>query len=154
LLVVIFLSVFVETRSSTIIAGMVSSLVVVAALIWNVLSLVSDDPWTEYIFLIVLILFTTLIVLYIKSLIRHIQFDKSHMTSLFENATEGIVLANNQAEIVLVNPAALKMFGYESEELIGQKVEILLPKKYRSRACAVAGWILPRSTESANGFRA
>jgi PAS domain S-box-containing protein len=131
LLVVIFLSVFVETRSSTIIAGMVSSLVVVAALIWNVLSRVSDDPWTEYIFLIVLILFTTLIVLYIKSLIRHIQFDKSHMTSLFENATEGIVLANNQAEIVLVNPAALKMFGYESEELIGQKVEILLPKKYR-----------------------
>jgi PAS domain S-box-containing protein len=54
------------------------------------------------------------------------------MTSLFENATEGIVLTNNKAEIILANPAALKMFGYNDEELIGEKVEVLLPKKYRA----------------------
>ncbi|RYZ25588.1 MAG: PAS domain S-box protein [Chitinophagaceae bacterium] len=60
------------------------------------------------------------------------QFDKSHMTSLFENATEGIVLADQNANIVLVNPSACKMFNYTPEELIGQKVEVLLPSRYRA----------------------
>ncbi|RYY83477.1 MAG: PAS domain S-box protein [Chitinophagaceae bacterium] len=60
------------------------------------------------------------------------QFDKSHMTSLFENATEGIILTNHLAEIILVNPEATRMFGYTEDELIGKPVETLLPKKYRA----------------------
>ncbi|RYD92318.1 MAG: PAS domain-containing hybrid sensor histidine kinase/response regulator, partial [Sphingobacteriales bacterium] len=60
------------------------------------------------------------------------QFDKSHMTSLFENATEGIILTNSSAEIILVNPAAARMFGYEEGDLLGKPVETLLPKKYRA----------------------
>jgi len=60
------------------------------------------------------------------------QFSQSHMTSLFENATEGIILTNDRADIVLVNPAACKMFDYTPEEVIGQKVEVLIPKRYRT----------------------
>jgi PAS domain S-box-containing protein len=59
------------------------------------------------------------------------QFDRTHITSLFENATEGFVVADSGGEIILVNPAACKMFGYEAAELVGQKVELLLPAKYR-----------------------
>ncbi|HVG16399.1 MAG TPA: PAS domain-containing sensor histidine kinase, partial [Chitinophagaceae bacterium] len=73
-----------------------------------------------------------LIVLYIKSLFRHMQLDKSHMTSLFENATEGIVLADQSGAIILVNPSACKMFGYDAEELIGEKVEVFLPGRFRA----------------------
>jgi len=43
--------------------------------------------------------------------------DPAHLTSLFENATEGIVLTDRMGKIVLVNPAAQKMFGYKEEEL-------------------------------------
>jgi len=131
LLVVIFLSVFVQARSATIIAAIVSTGVVVLFLLWNRLQLKLAEVWAEYIFLSVLIIFTTLIVLYIKSLVRSMEWDKSHMTSLFENATEGIVLTNQHAEIVLANPATCRMFGYEQDELIGQKIEILLPQKHR-----------------------
>ncbi len=60
------------------------------------------------------------------------QWDKSHMSSLFENATEGIILANNKAEIILANPAACRMFGYNEHELVGQKIEVLLPPKHRA----------------------
>ncbi|MGN6401143.1 MAG: ATP-binding protein [Flavisolibacter sp.] len=59
------------------------------------------------------------------------QFDTSHMTSLFENATEGFVVTNGKGEIALVNPSACRMFGYEAEELVGQKVEVLIPTHYR-----------------------
>jgi PAS domain S-box-containing protein len=34
--------------------------------------------------------------------------DQAHLTSLFENATEGIILTGRQGKIVLVNPAAGK----------------------------------------------
>lgn len=56
--------------------------------------------------------------------------DPTHLTSLFENATEGIILTNGQGNIVLVNPAAQRMFGYDAKEAIGQPVEILIPLRF------------------------
>jgi PAS domain S-box-containing protein len=50
-----------------------------------------------------------------------------HLNSLFENATEGIIATNNQGIIILTNPSACQMFGYSSEELEGQKIEVLIP---------------------------
>jgi PAS domain S-box-containing protein len=131
LLVVIFLSVFVKDNSSTIIAGIVSAFTVLAHIFfkWRFSHALSD--FATYVFILLLILLTTLIVLYIKKLILKMQFDKSHMTSLFENATEGFVVTNGKGEIALVNPSACRMFGYEAEELVGQKVEVLIPAHYR-----------------------
>jgi PAS domain S-box-containing protein len=132
LLIVIFLSVFVPTRSSTIIAGLVSSLVVIGFMSWYLVNTGEADEWPAFIFILILAIFSTLIVLYIKSLVSHMQFDKSHMTSLFENATEGIIVTNSDADIILINPAATTMFHYEATELIGKKIEVLLPRKHRT----------------------
>src|SRR5688572_29532535 len=57
--------------------------------------------------------------------------DQAHMTSLFENATEGIILTGQQGKIVLVNPAAERIFGYKSAELVGETIEILVPEQFR-----------------------
>src|SRR5689334_5825483 len=57
--------------------------------------------------------------------------DKAHMESLFQNATEGIILTDHSGKIVIVNPAAERMFGYNSTELVGQPIEILIPDKYK-----------------------
>ncbi len=54
-----------------------------------------------------------------------------HIESLFENATEGIILTNRSGEIVLMNPAAEKMFGYHKGEIIGSSIEILIPEKHK-----------------------
>ncbi len=131
LLVVIFMSVFVQDKRSTIIAGIVSAFAVLAHMIfrWQRLHMLTD--FATYLFILLLIFLTTLIVLYIKKLILKMQFDKSHITSLFENATEGFVVTNGRGEIALVNPSACRMFGYSAEELIGQKIEILIPSQYR-----------------------
>ena len=58
--------------------------------------------------------------------------DPAHMTSLFENATEGIILTNGRGHIVLVNPAAERMFGYAASELKNLPVEVLIPSNFRS----------------------
>ena len=57
--------------------------------------------------------------------------DATHIISLFENATEGMILTNSSGKIILVNPAAEKMFGYEKQELIGNPIEILIPEKFK-----------------------
>ena len=57
----------------------------------------------------------------------------AHLTSLFENATEGIVLTGGKGDIVLVNPAAQKMFQYTAEELIGRPIEILIPDHLKTK---------------------
>ena len=50
-----------------------------------------------------------------------------HLTSLFENATEGIVVTNSEGTIILINPSACLMFDYSIEELVDQKIEVLIP---------------------------
>jgi PAS domain S-box-containing protein len=57
--------------------------------------------------------------------------DATHLISLFENATEGIILTDGEGRIVLVNPAAQKMFGYDADELIGSPIEVLIPDRYK-----------------------
>ncbi|HQX95795.1 MAG TPA: PAS domain-containing sensor histidine kinase [Chitinophagaceae bacterium] len=54
------------------------------------------------------------------------------MTSLFENATEGIILTNGKGVIVVANPAAEIMFGYSKNELVNQPIEVLIPEKFKS----------------------
>jgi PAS domain S-box-containing protein len=56
-----------------------------------------------------------------------------HLTSLFENATEGIVVTNSQATIIMINPSACQMFGYLPQELADQKIEILIPQSFRKK---------------------
>jgi PAS domain S-box-containing protein len=56
---------------------------------------------------------------------------KQGIDAIFKYATEGILLTNQKSEIIHINPSAERLFGYEEGELIGQKIEILIPKKNR-----------------------
>lgn len=55
------------------------------------------------------------------------------LAALFNNAAIGIIIANGRGEIVQINEFALKQFGYDEEELVGQKIEVLIPKRYEER---------------------
>ena len=52
---------------------------------------------------------------------------------LFDNAGQGMIVTNNKGVIELVNPRSLKMFGYNKEDLIGQRIEILIPDKSKKQ---------------------
>ncbi len=60
--------------------------------------------------------------------------DSNHeLTALFNNAAIGIIIADDNGQIVQINEYALKQFQYEKEELTGQKIEILIPRRYEKR---------------------
>lgn len=56
-----------------------------------------------------------------------------HFEAIFYYATMGIVITDEKGNIAAVNPFALKEFGYKEEELIGEKVEKLVPVRFRQK---------------------
>ncbi|HVY74543.1 MAG TPA: PAS domain-containing sensor histidine kinase [Puia sp.] len=59
------------------------------------------------------------------------QGSAAQINALFEFATEGIILTDEQGGIILANPAALHLFNYTKEELIGRSIEALIPLRFR-----------------------
>lgn len=51
--------------------------------------------------------------------------------SLVESATDAIVVANGRGIIVSWNRAASRLFGYETDEVVGQALTVLMPARYR-----------------------
>jgi PAS domain S-box-containing protein len=51
--------------------------------------------------------------------------------AIFESSIEAILIADQDGAILKANPACYKMFGYSNRELIGKKVEELIPQKNR-----------------------
>ncbi|MEZ0236523.1 MAG: PAS domain S-box protein [Methylophilaceae bacterium] len=53
--------------------------------------------------------------------------------SLFDASAEALILSDSDGCIIQTNPAAREMFGYPEEELLGSKIEMLIPKRLRER---------------------
>jgi PAS domain S-box-containing protein len=51
---------------------------------------------------------------------------------LTEATQDGIVVADQQGRITLFNPAAERLFGYRSAEVVGQQLGVLMPDEYRN----------------------
>ncbi len=51
--------------------------------------------------------------------------------SIVETAVSGIVTIDQTGQIILFNPAAERMFGYNSLEVIGENVKILMPSPFQ-----------------------
>lgn len=51
---------------------------------------------------------------------------------LIDSAPDAMVVVDSEGSIVLVNVRAESAFGYARDELVGQPIEIIVPKRYRS----------------------
>lgn len=60
--------------------------------------------------------------------------EEEKFKAIFQNASLGILVINTSGNIALANDFLVKEFGYESaDELIGKKLEILIPPRYRNQ---------------------
>jgi PAS domain S-box-containing protein len=52
--------------------------------------------------------------------------------AVFDSAPDGVIIADNLGKILLANKQVQKLFGYSQHELIGQDIELLIPKRYHN----------------------
>lgn len=54
------------------------------------------------------------------------------LQSIIETAIDGIITINDKAIVETMNPAAAKIFGYTSNEVIGKNIKMLMPEPYHT----------------------
>ena len=67
----------------------------------------------------------------IKRDISHLQQAEHHLKAAFEAAPNGMILVNRKREIVLLNRQIEEIFGYARDELLGSKLDILVPEEFK-----------------------
>ena len=134
LLLFVILTAFIPGWRSTLAAGVISMIVMTMLVIYFKKE---DDDITRallsQVYSLFVVIFSVVVIFYLKKMQQNFAYEKTHMASLFENATEGILLTDKTGKIVLVNPAAERMFGYEAVELKEEKIEKLIPMRFLDR---------------------
>ncbi|MEI6066950.1 MAG: SpoIIE family protein phosphatase [Methylococcaceae bacterium] len=80
--------------------------------------------------------FATLVAFFIRNLadnlVKEAQEAECKVTGIITHLFDAVIMIDERGIIETVNPAAEKMFGYSSDEIIGRNVNILMPEPYAS----------------------
>ena len=61
------------------------------------------------------------------NLFKRLVDQESHVSAIVDHAAEGIIVLDNEQNIDIFNPAAEKLFGYQSQEIRGKPLRWLIP---------------------------
>lgn len=75
---------------------------------------------------------TSMLIDAFKNMQEQVHSRQLRLTSILENAAEGIITIDEQGNIESFNSAAEKLFGYDDSEVIGDNIAILLPEPFRA----------------------
>jgi len=62
---------------------------------------------------------------------KEVEAEQAYLNAILQSTAEGIITINGRGEIETFNKAAEKMFDYESKDILGQSVTILIPERFR-----------------------
>lgn len=74
------------------------------------------------------------------------------MLALLESAAQGVIAIDEHGSITLVNSLVEKIFGYDREELLGQRLEKLVPEDLSDDTLEIQDGTLSRSSSSRFGL--
>lgn len=78
-----------------------------------------------------------ILVALLNAALERVMAHEENVRVLFESAPNGIVVVDDQGTIKLVNRSTEKLFGYPRPELLGKKIELLVPRSHVAEHQAV-----------------
>lgn len=64
---------------------------------------------------------------------------EKYLAEIFNSATDAIVITNSSGNIMRVNPAALSLFQYELQDVVGKNISILIDQESENLSESLAG---------------
>ncbi|TGN20432.1 MHYT domain-containing protein [Leptospira idonii] len=80
---------------------------------------------------LIFILITNLFLRY-KDILRNLVASESRLRAIIETAVDGVIIIDSKGYIQEFNQSAEKMFGWRASEVIGQKINLLMPDPHHS----------------------
>jgi PAS domain S-box-containing protein len=130
-IITVLLTFYLKSRVYTLALGILGIMVVIAGAFLPHANFTEAQIVMQHGFSLGIIIFSIFAVLHVKKLGTSVKTNQLQTQALFENAAEGVFLTNRQGEIVLVNDAAHKLFGYGHGELLGQSIDVLIPDEFK-----------------------
>lgn len=129
-IIAILLTIFLKDDGYTRIFGFFGLTMVLVSSFYPDSTIPSTQLLLQHLFSGVVIIMTMMLVIYQKKLYRILEREQSQVFALFEYATEGIILTNGRGEMILVNPEAERLFGFDKAELLRKPIELLIPQRF------------------------
>ncbi|SMO64757.1 sensor histidine kinase [Fodinibius sediminis] len=120
-------------KRHTVGAGILSTLLIVAGYSFSQPSGYLVMAVANRLMAIIVIWGTVWFVINYKRSLNRIKKSEDRMSALFEAATEGIIISDLNGRIVMANQKIEELFGYPREELVGEKIEVLIPNRYQPK---------------------
>ena len=68
-----------------------------------------------------------------RQLYRQMQGSESRLRAILNTAVDGIITIDGRGQILAINQSVEQLFGWSSNELLGQNIRMLMPEPYRSQ---------------------
>lgn len=107
--------------------ALVGLLGLLAVAIW-----LDNGGWLGAVGLVGYVVGTVATIVLLEAMARTARTAEERYRMLVETASDAIVAIDEESRIVLFNDEATQMFGYRPDEILGQRVELLMPEQVRS----------------------
>jgi len=64
---------------------------------------------------------------------RQLKEDAERMSAVMNTVIDGLITIDERGTIQTFNPASVRIFGYQPDEVIGRNIKMLMPEPYHSR---------------------
>ncbi len=128
---IVLLTLFAEERRPTLVFGGLTTAFVVAGYGAHVYQDGSVEALANRGIVLLGLWLAVAVVLAYKHVLRAQRESEARARAILETTVDGIITIDAEGTIETFNEAAEDIFGYDAEEVIGEKVNILMPSPYR-----------------------
>jgi PAS domain S-box-containing protein len=132
-ILVVALSYFLSQKRATLVSTIITSLLLLGGFQLGNSDVVLGNTMIHRLWVLLGIWGMAGLIQQMKVKAADLERNENHLTALFEAATEGIIITDNQGNVLSVNARAEELFGYERHEFAGKTVEALIPHRYSKR---------------------